>query len=109
MIVKDTLAGRKNTSPTVHYEVSQLYAAGALKVSCVGLQCVGFDMDIYTSILEQASKCQQTGRWKTNWAAPGQNTSGFPVSDDTDNNSDFGRNFDSNSGCTLPPALLNFM
>lgn len=108
MIVRETLAGRKNTSPTVHYEVSQLYAAGALKVSCVGLQCVGFNSVLYNTILEQATKCQQSGRWKTNWAGPGQNVSDFTIVDDADIN-DYDRNFDGNSGCMLPPALLNFM
>ena len=51
-IVKETLAGRKNTSPQNVYETSQLYAVGALKVACIGLQCIGFNAPMYRAILE---------------------------------------------------------
>ncbi|KAF9239150.1 hypothetical protein BU15DRAFT_74842 [Melanogaster broomeanus] len=54
VIVKATLAGRKNVSPQNHYETAQLYAAGALRVACVGLQCVGFSEDVYRGVLEQS-------------------------------------------------------
>ncbi|KAF7972252.1 hypothetical protein HWV62_18564 [Athelia sp. TMB] len=57
LLVKETLAARKNTSPQNHYEVSQLYAAGALKIACVGLQCVGFNNALYRTI------CTQTAKW----------------------------------------------
>ncbi|KAK0455193.1 uncharacterized protein EV420DRAFT_1694483 [Desarmillaria tabescens] len=70
-IIKETIAGRKNVSPQNVYETSQLYAAGALKVACIGLQCVGFNRTMYKSILEQASKCMQGGKWKV-----GHNVSG---------------------------------
>jgi len=63
-IVKETLFGRKNSSPQNTYETSQLYAAGALKVACVGLQCVGFNQTVYKSILEHAAKFGQT-KWKS--------------------------------------------
>ncbi|KAJ7119044.1 hypothetical protein C8R44DRAFT_624921 [Mycena epipterygia] len=63
-IVRDTIAGRKNTSPQNIYETSQLYAAGALKVACLGLQCVGFNKAMYRAILEQAAKCALAGKWK---------------------------------------------
>ena len=63
-IVKETLSGRKNSSPQNTYETSQLYAAGALKVACVGLQCVGFNQTVYKSILEHAVKFGQT-KWKS--------------------------------------------
>ncbi|KAJ6567090.1 hypothetical protein B0H19DRAFT_1352993 [Mycena capillaripes] len=63
-IVKDTIVGRKNTSPQNVYETSQLYAAGALKVACLGLQCVGFNKTMYRAILEQAAKCALAGKWK---------------------------------------------
>lgn len=63
-IVRDTIAGRKNTSPQNIYETSQLYAAGALKVACIGLQCVGFNKAMYRAILEQATKCALAGKWK---------------------------------------------
>ncbi|KAN0073785.1 hypothetical protein V8E55_012039 [Tylopilus felleus] len=53
-IVKETLAGRKNVSPQNHYETSQLYAAGALRVACIGLRCVGFSDDTYRGVLEQS-------------------------------------------------------
>ncbi len=70
-IIKETIAGRKNISPQNVYETSQLYAAGALKVACIGLQCVGFNRMMYRSILEQTSKCVQGGKWKA-----GHNVSG---------------------------------
>ncbi|KAF8638783.1 hypothetical protein AX17_001842 [Amanita inopinata Kibby_2008] len=58
-IIKETLSGRKNTSPQNVYETGQLYAAGALKVACVGLQCVGFNQVMYKGILEHASRFAQ--------------------------------------------------
>ncbi|KAI0076198.1 hypothetical protein K474DRAFT_1292761 [Panus rudis PR-1116 ss-1] len=66
-IIKETLAGRKNTCPQNIYETGQLYAAGALKVACIGLQCIGFDSNIYKALLEHADLCAKTGRWR---AAP---------------------------------------
>ncbi|KAJ3885779.1 hypothetical protein GG344DRAFT_82358 [Lentinula edodes] len=56
-IVKETIEGRKNTSAQNIYEVSQLYAAGALKVAVIALQCVGFNQSMYHLLLEHASKC----------------------------------------------------
>jgi hypothetical protein len=52
-------------SPQTIYETTQLYSAGALKIACVGLQCVGFNDLLYRTILEQARKCAQSGRWRT--------------------------------------------
>ncbi|KAI6105278.1 hypothetical protein EDD16DRAFT_1633121, partial [Pisolithus croceorrhizus] len=52
-LIKKTLAGRKNASPQNTYEAGQLYAVGALRVSCVGLQCIGFNNQVYHVILEQ--------------------------------------------------------
>lgn len=98
MLVKETLANRKNTTPTVHYEVSQLYAAGALKVACVGLQCVGFNSGLYHTIVEQAAKCQQNGRWKIGW---GQ--SDFPATDGSENTTN---GFSNNA---YPSTLFNYM
>lgn len=63
-LVKETLAGRKNVSPQTVYETTQLYMAGALKIACVGLQCVGFNNLLYRTIIEQATRCAQTGRWR---------------------------------------------
>ncbi|KAF5386687.1 hypothetical protein D9615_002059 [Tricholomella constricta] len=63
-IVKETIAGRKNTSPQNVYEISQLYAAGALRAACVGLQCVGFNNTMYKALLEQARLFAQS-----KWAA----------------------------------------
>lgn len=74
MLIKETVAARKNTSPTNHFEVAQLYAAGALKVSCVGLQCVGFNAELYHTLIEQAAKCRATGVWKSQWGGPGLST-----------------------------------
>ncbi|KAF9460871.1 hypothetical protein BDZ94DRAFT_1168774, partial [Collybia nuda] len=68
-IVKDTISARKNTSPQNVYEVTQLYAAGALKVACVGLQCVGFNNAMYKALLEQANKFALS-KWKTISPAP---------------------------------------
>jgi hypothetical protein len=67
--VKDTISSRKNTSPQNVYEVTQLYAAGALKVACVALQCVGFNNAMYKALLEQASKFALS-KWKTASPAP---------------------------------------
>ncbi|KAJ7490989.1 hypothetical protein FB451DRAFT_996639, partial [Mycena latifolia] len=63
-LVRDTIAGRKNTSPQNVYETTQLYAAGALRVACLGLQCVGFNKAMYRAVLEQAAKCALAGKWK---------------------------------------------
>ncbi|KAH9179750.1 hypothetical protein EDB89DRAFT_511641 [Lactarius sanguifluus] len=63
-LVKETLVGRKNVSPQTIYETTQLYLAGALKIACVGLQCVGFNNLLYRTIIEQATRCAQTGRWR---------------------------------------------
>ncbi len=56
-LIKETLIGRKNISPQNIYETSQLYAAGALKIACLGLQCIGFNKTLYATILDQAEKC----------------------------------------------------
>ncbi|KAG6840593.1 hypothetical protein C0991_005683 [Blastosporella zonata] len=64
MLVKETILARKNTSPQNVYETTQLYAAGALKVACVALQCVGFNNAMYAALLEQARVFTQS-----KWAA----------------------------------------
>ena len=63
-IVKETVQYRKNTSPQNVYEVGQLYAAGALKAACIGLQCIGFNGTLYKKLLAQAETCAKTGRWR---------------------------------------------
>ncbi|KAF9032980.1 hypothetical protein BJ165DRAFT_1568111, partial [Panaeolus papilionaceus] len=63
-IVKETIAARKNSSPQNTYETTQLYAAGALKVTCVGLQCVGFNQEVYKSMIEHSIKFSES-KWKT--------------------------------------------
>ncbi|KAM5542076.1 hypothetical protein V8D89_004386 [Ganoderma adspersum] len=63
-LVKETLAGRKNTSPQNVYEAGQLYSVGALKIACIGLQCIGFNTTLYRSLLEHAALCTQTGKWR---------------------------------------------
>ncbi|PPQ80183.1 hypothetical protein CVT24_006590 [Panaeolus cyanescens] len=63
-IVKETIAARKNSSPQNTYETTQLYAAGALKVACVGLQCVGFNQEVYKSMIEHSIKFGES-KWKT--------------------------------------------
>ena len=64
-LIKETLAARKNTSPQNFYETSQLYCAGALKIGCVGLQCIGFNNTLYRGLLEHAALCTHTGKWRT--------------------------------------------
>lgn len=59
MITKETLAGRKNLSAQNSYETNQLYAAGALKAACIGLQCVGFNEGLYRGLLDHATACAQ--------------------------------------------------
>ena len=76
-LVKQTLAARKNTTPQNVYETGQLYAAGALRVGCIGLQCVGFSLAVYTQLMEAAERCVQTGRWRS---AQGGATGGGPGS-----------------------------
>ena len=58
LLIKETITGRKNTSPQNLYETAQLYAAGALKIACIGLQCIGFNNVLYRTI------CAQSGKWK---------------------------------------------
>ncbi|KAG0694093.1 hypothetical protein DFH29DRAFT_1037030 [Suillus ampliporus] len=59
-LIKETIAGRKSVSPQNLYETGQLYAAGALRVACIGLQCVGFSSAMYRTVLEQAT----LGKWR---------------------------------------------
>ncbi|PCH38536.1 hypothetical protein WOLCODRAFT_97291 [Wolfiporia cocos MD-104 SS10] len=63
-LTKETLAGRKNTCPQNVYEVAQLYAAGALRVACIGLQCIGFNHVLYRTVMEHAARCAQMGKWR---------------------------------------------
>ncbi|KAG1894468.1 uncharacterized protein F5891DRAFT_922114, partial [Suillus fuscotomentosus] len=44
----------ENLSPQNLYETGQLYAVGALRVACIGLQCAGFSSAMYRAVLEQA-------------------------------------------------------
>ncbi|KAH7890074.1 hypothetical protein F5I97DRAFT_1965178 [Phlebopus sp. FC_14] len=71
-LIKETLVGRKNVSPQNHYETAQLYAAGALRVACVGLQCVGFSEAVYRGVLEQS----RFGHWSRSpgWSTPALST-----------------------------------
>ncbi|KAF6758611.1 hypothetical protein DFP72DRAFT_176996 [Ephemerocybe angulata] len=62
-LIKETLAGRKNTTPQNNYETGQLYAAGALKLACIALQCVGFNLEVYHSVSDLATRFVQT-KWK---------------------------------------------
>ncbi|EFI28482.1 hypothetical protein CC1G_06151 [Coprinopsis cinerea okayama7 len=59
-IIKETLAARKNTTPQTNYETGQLYAAGALKLACVGLQCVGFSQEVYQVVSELSTRLLQS-------------------------------------------------
>jgi len=64
-IIKETLAGRKNTTPQNNYETGQLYSVGALRVACIGLQCVGFNDALYRGLLAQVEACAKSGRWRS--------------------------------------------
>ncbi|KZS96634.1 hypothetical protein SISNIDRAFT_281632 [Sistotremastrum niveocremeum HHB9708] len=66
-LLKETLAGRRNTAPQHIYETGQLYACGALKISCIGLQCVGFNKNFYDAFVGQAVKAKAEGDWKRTW------------------------------------------
>ncbi|KIY46494.1 hypothetical protein FISHEDRAFT_60324 [Fistulina hepatica ATCC 64428] len=55
LLVKETIAGRKNTSPQHFFEARELYAAGALRVACIGLQCVGFNKEMHRLLLDHAA------------------------------------------------------
>ncbi|KAJ3564945.1 hypothetical protein NP233_g7954 [Leucocoprinus birnbaumii] len=78
-LVKETISARKNVSPQNIYEVNQLYNAGALKVACVGLQCVGFSQEVYKSVLEHAAKFTQA-KWKSmNPMATASNPASPPI------------------------------
>ncbi|KAF5317962.1 hypothetical protein D9619_012172 [Psilocybe cf. subviscida] len=77
-LVKETIADRKNSSPQTTYETTQQYAAGALKVACVGLQCVGFNQDLYKAIIQYSIKFGET-KWKAaQVAAASSSGSGTP-------------------------------
>ncbi|KAI6111216.1 hypothetical protein F5141DRAFT_1063545 [Pisolithus sp. B1] len=67
-LVKETLAGRKNVSPQNTYETGQLYAVGALRISCVGLQCIGFNNEVYHAVLEQSRFVHWT--CNSGWTSP---------------------------------------
>lgn len=62
--MKETLAGRKNVTPQIIFETSQLYAVGALKVAVVGVQCIGFNRMLYSVALQQTQRFQSLARSK---------------------------------------------
>ena len=66
-LLKETLSGRRNISPQIIYEAGQLHSAGALKIACVGLQCVGFDQGLYNALLRHGKKAQLSGEWLASW------------------------------------------
>jgi hypothetical protein len=68
-ILKECLSDRRNISPQVIFETGQLHHVGALRVACVGLQCVGFDMVLYKAIVDAAKKATTTGNWAAPWSA----------------------------------------
>ncbi|KAI6017443.1 hypothetical protein EDC04DRAFT_2943424, partial [Pisolithus marmoratus] len=84
-LIKETLAGRKNVSPQNTYETSQLYAAGALRASCVGLQCIGFNNKVYHSVLEQSRFVHWTR--SSGWTAPTPPTGQRDASSDNEKSS----------------------
>lgn len=97
ILVKETIAARRNISPQNFYETSQLYAAGALKVACVGLQCVGFNDVLYRTI------CAQSGKWRGNAEATSGlgcgtvwNSSAASNADDSGNDGDGTNKYASN-------------
>ncbi|KAI6097958.1 hypothetical protein EDD16DRAFT_584196 [Pisolithus croceorrhizus] len=82
-LIKETLAGRKNVSPQNTYEAGQLYAVGALRISCVGLQCIGFNKGVYHAVLEQSRFVHWTR--SSGWTPP------TPLADRHDASSDDGK------------------
>jgi len=78
-IVKETVAGRKNSSPQTTYETTQLYAAGALKVAVIGLQCVGFNQEVYQSVVEYSVRFGEN-KWKSIAAAASSSSSSVEAS-----------------------------
>ncbi|KAI6124033.1 hypothetical protein EDD16DRAFT_1517707 [Pisolithus croceorrhizus] len=79
-LIKESLAGRKNVSPQNTYETGQLYAVGALRISCVGLQCIGFNNEVYHAVLEQS--------WFVHWTRNSGWTSPIPPPGRHDGTSD---------------------
>ncbi|KAI6009573.1 hypothetical protein F5J12DRAFT_782077 [Pisolithus orientalis] len=49
-VIKETFAGREDVPPQNTHETGQVYATGTLRVSCVGLQYIGFN----DAVLEQS-------------------------------------------------------
>lgn len=84
-LIKETLAGRKNVSPQNTYETGQLYAVGALRVSCVGLQCIGFNNEVYHAVLEQSRFVHWTR--SSGWTAPTTRAGRHDTSSDDDKSS----------------------
>ncbi|KAF5349492.1 hypothetical protein D9756_008913 [Leucocoprinus leucothites] len=62
-LVEEIISARKHISPQNIYEVNQLYNAGVPKIASVGLECVGFNQEVYKSFLERAAKFTQS-KWK---------------------------------------------
>ena len=84
-LVKETVSGRKNTSPQNHYKILQLYGVGALKVACVGLQCVGFNSQLYQGLLQEAARCNRTRPWQLDWSPSGSSSDVTAVASEADN------------------------
>ncbi|EIM82308.1 uncharacterized protein STEHIDRAFT_160857 [Stereum hirsutum FP-91666 SS1] len=61
LLIRETISSRKNTSPQNIFEVTQLYACGALKVACVGLQCIGFNRELYEKLQELGQNASHAG------------------------------------------------
>ncbi|KIM49731.1 hypothetical protein M413DRAFT_115341 [Hebeloma cylindrosporum] len=69
-LIKETLSARKNTTPQTTYETTQLYASGALKIACVGLQCVAFNQEVYRAIIEWGVRWGES-KWRAAALASG--------------------------------------
>jgi hypothetical protein len=70
-LVKETIAGRRGSAPQNMYETRQQYSAGILKVACVGLQCVGFNNELYRAVLEHAASLTQGTKPKSVFGTTG--------------------------------------
>ncbi|TFK65345.1 hypothetical protein BDN72DRAFT_845674 [Pluteus cervinus] len=95
-IVRDTLSGRKNISPSNTFEIRELYGAGALKAACVGLQCVGFNYAVYKAVLDQAKRSMDH-HWKLVMTGQRDGTSA-PMNDLTNSFAQHGLGSQQNNG-----------
>ncbi|KAH9857469.1 hypothetical protein C2E23DRAFT_899910 [Lenzites betulinus] len=102
-LIKETLVGRKNTSPQNVYETGQLYSAGALKIACIGIQCISFNEAMYRGLMEHAAQCTQSGKWRAMGFGGGGAGLGLGTAWNTNSTLSPPGSGTTNSGSSLPP------